>query len=160
MFAALPPSNITPWTLESLLICSLSALILFIVQIAPSKALIPFSGALAACAVLPKNSNWIGYKAIEDPLFLYSFDGWATRAISILSKAPCSAKVTFAPLVSSAGVPNTTTVPPISSIICFNVIPAPVLIVPNKLWPQPWPIPGNASYSDKYATVKPSFAAL
>ena len=76
------------------------------------------------------------------------------------SKTPLFAISTFTPKFSSAGEPRTYTLPPMSSISLLRTIPAPVVVAPNKLCPQPCPILGKASYSTKYAMVAPGLSPL
>src|SRR5574341_320383 len=59
---------------------------------------------------------------------------------------------TFPPAASSAGVPITWTVPPVSPRSELTAIPAAHDAVPMMLCPQPCPTPGNASYSAIIAT--------
>ena len=119
--------------------------------------MIPFSGQDAAWAVLPLYINLIGYKALLDPLALVSPSGWTIIAASNSSNTPASAKITFPPLVSSAGVPYTIIFPPISSKTLLKATAAPDDITPIILCPHPCPILGNASYSHKYPIVIPGF---
>ena len=48
---------------------------------------------------------------------------------------------------SSAGVPNTTRRPGRDFMAAFTASPAARLDMAMRLWPQPWPMPGSASYS-------------
>ena len=88
--------------------------------------------------------------------------GCMIRDISTPSKIPSSSMVIFPLPFSSAGVPNTFSVPPMPyfSMISFKTTPAPAPLVPMRLWPQAWPSSGRASYSHKNAKVIPGFPLL
>ena len=58
-------------------------------------------------------------------------------------------------LPSSPGVPSTRTWPPNRSITCLSAAPASDEFGPYTLCPQPWPMPGSASYSARNTTVGP-----
>ena len=73
--------------------------------------------------------------------------GWTISAASTPSKAPASIIITLPPPPSSAGVPRMTIRPPTSSATAAAASPAPRPAAAMTLWPQAWPMPGRASYS-------------
>ena len=85
--------------------------------------------------------------------------GCTIIAASTPSKAPRSAMRILPPPPSSAGVPRITTVPPSSSASAAAARPAPSPAVAMMLWPQAWPMPGRASYSQSTAMVGPAVPA-
>ena len=83
-------------------------------------------------------------------------EGWEDRHISTPSKTPASNNLIFPPPPSSAGVPMTTRRPGRFFMLAWTPSPAPKPAMAIRLWPQPWPISGKASYSARTATVGPS----
>ncbi len=86
-------------------------------------------------------------------------EGWSIMAASTPSQKPLSAMMTLLPALgpcpSSAGVPTTSTSPARSPIALLAAIPAPTAEAAMRLWPQPCPTPGRASYSARTATLGP-----
>ncbi len=85
--------------------------------------------------------------------------GWTIMAASTPAKAPRSAKSTLPAPPSSAGVPRMRTRPPASPARPARARPAPRPAAAMTLWPQAWPMPGRASYSQHTATTGPSVPA-
>ena len=117
-----------------------------------SSAFSPASGLAAACAALPSNSTSSSRQASANATAVLRLPGCTMIAQSSPSNAPRAAMYTFPPAASSAGVPITISVPPVSSSSGLSAIPAAHDAVPMMLCPQPCPTPGSASYSARIAT--------
>ena len=82
--------------------------------------------------------------------------GWIWSAASTSPKMPAAMRSTLAWRVSSAGVPMTRISPGKSGpSVRDATTAAAALLLPMRLWPHAWPIPGNASYSATRAIDRP-----
>ena len=113
------------------------------VWITASRALMPRSGAPAACDALPWNTISTRLFASEPRLTMFVCDGCSMKAASTSSKTPASASRILPPPPSSAGVPTTRIVPGKRTPLLAMASPAPSALVAMTLWPQAWPMPGQ-----------------
>lgn len=134
MFGREPPSIITHWILWSGLICCRSMLTPLYDSTAASSALMPSSGAAAACAGFPINVALNLTLAMQVP---YATPAKAAPAVGreavdmgcvmrlawTPAYAPASINFSFPPPSSSAGVPRSRTRPTIEN--CFNAATIP-----------------------------------
>jgi hypothetical protein len=105
---------------------------------------------------LPWNVTPTSVTASASTSALFESDGWIWRQTSTSAKIPALMRWTFPFPASSAGVPMKRISPAKSRPSTLAAtIAAPALDEHIRLWPQPWPISGSASYSPAYAMTGP-----
>ena len=159
MFGAAPPWVMMPCTRSrGFRCCRHWATIVYSSTIA-SSALRPSHGSALACASLPWKVTSTSVIARQAISALVRSDGWIWSATSTSSKTPCSIIVTLPLPASSAGVPMNRISPAKSSPSTrAAAMAAPALDEHMRLWPQPWPTSGSASYSPRKAITGPGRA--
>ena len=114
----------------------------------------PFSGAIAAWADLPWNLIFTRFNAKDLPSTVVVSLPCIMKARSKSSNTPSRAITSLPLAVSSAGVPYTTNVQGACNVR-FKAIAAVQMDGPCKLWPQAWPKPSRASYSQSNPILGP-----
>ena len=121
------------------------------------SALRPFSGETAACdakpskmtrrTVIPRSRSLTAQWASEP--------GCEYSVATVSRNTPASMRSSFPPPLSSAGVPMSS-MPTCRSFACAAARRnPPTLVIAMRLWPQPCPTSGSASYSAMNATDGP-----
>ena len=156
MLAAVPPSSTIPWTRACWGSCWRQSPIAWSSSTTASSAFLPSQGSLAACAAFPENATSTSSLASRTQFTMSRSAGWKRSAASSPSKSPSSSMNCLPLPRSSAGVPKKTTSPAKASRTAARAIAAPTPEAAIVLWPQPWPRPGNASYSARTPIRGPS----
>lgn len=131
-----------------------------------SSALIPAQGAADPCEALPVKTaskadvaRQVPYDKPADPggRSASAGVGWIINAASTPANAPALISFTFPAPPSSAGQPSRRTRPRIGLCLrlATQLIKAAMEETAMRLWPQPCPIPGRASYSAQKVTRQP-----
>src|SRR3990170_2430099 len=123
-FTAWPPSVMIPWTRAESRSCWRSGPTFTKAATMASRALSPASGRAAAWAALPWYSTFSSRQASAKLTATSRLPGWAIIAQVSPWNAPRAAMYTLPPAASSAGVPITSTVPPVSPATAFAARPA------------------------------------
>ena len=164
MLAAAPPARMIPWMRTSDRTCWRSMLTALYIATTASRALMPSSGG----------ASGVGGLAVEEELeaprgqrALVGHGGLGgrvehDRGVDVVEDAGLN-HVDLAAGVRGGALlgrrPSTQTEPARSPSTSVSASPAPSADVAIRLWPQPWPSFGSASYSARTAIGRPGRAA-
>ena len=157
MFCATPPSRTIPCTRAVEGRCWRQPSSATKSAMSAVSALRPFSGETAACdakpskmtrrTVIPRSRSLTAQWASEP--------GCEYSVATVSRNTPASMRSSFPPPLSSAGVPMSS-MPTCRSFACAAARRnPPTLVIAMRLWPQPCPTSGSASYSAMNATDGP-----
>ena len=157
MFDATPPSRMMPWIRAVPGRCCRQASTATKSAIRAVSALRPFSGDTAACEARPSNTTRRTAMPRSRSLTLQwpPDPGCEKSAATVSRKTPRSRRSIFPPPFSSAGVPISSMPTWSAGASAAAARNAPTVVIEIRLWPQPCPTSGSASYSARIATAGP-----